>query len=257
MKYDCEVIRDLLPLYADKACSQRSREMVEEHLRECAACRGMVNSLLQTEIEDSLHRERESVLDYGTRRFRRRSAAVGSAVSGAFAIPLLICLLLELRRGPTISWIYIVAAALCVVASVTVVPLTLREDKLLWTFCAFCASVVLLLGVVCLYSHGDWFRIASGGVLFGMSAIFLPFVIRTRPVKKLIGERNRLLIVLGVDVMLFFNLLDAVDTRGRFTFNNIAFALAAVGAIVSVVVAIVRNKKTSDDEYREERTDRL
>ena len=32
MKYECEVIRDLLPLYADDVCSAGSRKMVEEHL---------------------------------------------------------------------------------------------------------------------------------------------------------------------------------------------------------------------------------
>ena len=39
MKLDCEVIQDLLPLYHDGVCSPKSREMVEEHLRECAACK--------------------------------------------------------------------------------------------------------------------------------------------------------------------------------------------------------------------------
>ena len=35
MKTECDVIRDLLPLYADDACSEGSRRMVEEHLTEC------------------------------------------------------------------------------------------------------------------------------------------------------------------------------------------------------------------------------
>ncbi len=39
MKHDCEVIRDLLPLYQDDVCSPKSREMVEEHLKECEACK--------------------------------------------------------------------------------------------------------------------------------------------------------------------------------------------------------------------------
>ena len=39
MKIDCEVIRDILPLYADDACSEKSRQMVDEHLEECSACR--------------------------------------------------------------------------------------------------------------------------------------------------------------------------------------------------------------------------
>ena len=63
MKYDCEVIRDLLPLYADRACSERSRTMVEEHLQECPDCRRMASMLLDTRIENELQTERESVLD--------------------------------------------------------------------------------------------------------------------------------------------------------------------------------------------------
>ncbi|MGM9608214.1 MAG: zf-HC2 domain-containing protein [Oscillospiraceae bacterium] len=35
----CEVIRDLLPLYIDGCCSGESRQLVEEHLEQCADCR--------------------------------------------------------------------------------------------------------------------------------------------------------------------------------------------------------------------------
>lgn len=38
MKYDCSVIKDLLPLYADNAVSPKTREVVEEHLRGCESC---------------------------------------------------------------------------------------------------------------------------------------------------------------------------------------------------------------------------
>ena len=38
MKYNCEVIRDLLPLYAEHIASPASAGMVEEHLAECPAC---------------------------------------------------------------------------------------------------------------------------------------------------------------------------------------------------------------------------
>ena len=37
----CEVIRDLMPLYLDECCSESSRELVEEHLKECDCCRKM------------------------------------------------------------------------------------------------------------------------------------------------------------------------------------------------------------------------
>ena len=38
MKYDCDVIRDLLPLYDDKVASEKSMAVVEEHLKKCPAC---------------------------------------------------------------------------------------------------------------------------------------------------------------------------------------------------------------------------
>lgn len=36
---NCDIIRDLLPLYADDVCSQASRQMVESHLDTCESCR--------------------------------------------------------------------------------------------------------------------------------------------------------------------------------------------------------------------------
>lgn len=56
------------------------------------------------------------------------------------------------------------------------------EDKRFWTLCAFCASLMALLGVARLYTHGDWFGIAVSAVLFGLSVIGLPFAVRARPV---------------------------------------------------------------------------
>lgn len=38
-KTDCNIIRDLLPLYIDEVCSSQSRQLVEEHLKECESCR--------------------------------------------------------------------------------------------------------------------------------------------------------------------------------------------------------------------------
>ncbi len=38
MKYKCELIKDLLPLYHDRTCSNASSKVVEEHLNECNEC---------------------------------------------------------------------------------------------------------------------------------------------------------------------------------------------------------------------------
>ena len=242
MKTDCDIILDLLPLYQDNACSEKSRAIVEEHLLECSSCRNLLVRIQDTEIEDDLRSERDSVLRYAIRRFKRRSAAVGSAVSGAFMIPILLCLAANLVLGPSLDWVSVVLAALCVAASLIAVPILVPEDKLFWTFCAFCASLMLLLGVSCLYTHGDWFLIASSSCLFGLALISLPFLVRARPVKKLIGSSNRLLIVLGLDAALFVNMLNMISSQGRITLNSVLFTLGVIAGIGVVVIEILRKR---------------
>lgn len=39
VRIECDIIRDLMPLYAEKMVSEKSGEAVEEHLRECEQCR--------------------------------------------------------------------------------------------------------------------------------------------------------------------------------------------------------------------------
>ena len=243
MKTECEVIRDLLPLYTDGACSERSRDLVEEHLRDCPDCRQMLHMLQSTELENGLQVERDAVVESGVKWFRRRTAAVGSAVSGGLMIPIVVCLILNLRSGLKMDWYYLVLAALLVAASLVVVPLIMPEDKAFWTFCAFCASLMILLGVVCLYVHGNWFWIASSAVLFGLSVIFLPFLLRARPVKRWLGDSNRLMIVLGVDIALFLNMMNMISSRGRLTLNRLLFTVVVMVGVTIVILQILKNGK--------------
>ena len=47
MKIKCEIIRDILPLYAEDIVSQPTRDMVEEHLAECENCTVELEELKQ------------------------------------------------------------------------------------------------------------------------------------------------------------------------------------------------------------------
>lgn len=47
MGIHCDVIRDLLPLYAEDLCSAPSRELVDEHLAGCPACAQTLKGLKQ------------------------------------------------------------------------------------------------------------------------------------------------------------------------------------------------------------------
>lgn len=45
MKNNCNIVKDLLPLYIDEVCSKESRELVEKHLSTCKNCRKELDDL--------------------------------------------------------------------------------------------------------------------------------------------------------------------------------------------------------------------
>ena len=241
MKTDCDVIRDLLPLYVDNVVSDTSREIIEEHLSDCDGCKEYLKKLRDEELESHLKAEKNAVIEYGTRQFKKRSALVGSAFSGLLLIPLTV--IISLVFAPGVGWYYVVLAALCVAASLVAVPLIVPEDKLFWTFCAFCASLMVLLGVICLYTRGDWFGIAASATLFGLSAVALPFLVKARPVKRLLGNANRTLIIIGVDCALLLNMLHMIAVHGRFSLISLLFTLGIFAGVGLVVAEIVRRKR--------------
>lgn len=52
MRLPCEVVQDILPLYHDGVCNDLTKNLVEEHLRECESCRKML-SCIDSEIQIS------------------------------------------------------------------------------------------------------------------------------------------------------------------------------------------------------------
>ena len=123
MSNKCEVIRDLLPLYADDVCSESSRLLIEHHLKECPDCAAELEKIRSDEIEENLREEKDRVIEYQAKRFRRRSTTVGSVVSGLFMVPILVCLIVNLSTGHALDWFYVVLAGLAVCASLVLVPL--------------------------------------------------------------------------------------------------------------------------------------
>ena len=238
----CEIIRDLLPLYADDACSRESRELVEEHIKECPGCADELERLRNTEIEEDLKYEKDAVIEYGTRKFRKRSATVGGTLAGLFMIPILVCLIINIFTGAGLGWFFIVLSSLIVAASLILVPVMAPEDKAFWTFCAFCVSLVVLLGVVCLVSRGRWFWIASSASLFGLGVVFLPFVIRAKPLRKWIAGRNKPLIVIVTDLVLFLNMMNAILLRRLSETGTAVLAIGCIAGVALTALEIIRKR---------------
>ncbi len=66
---------------------------------------------------------------------------------------------------------------------------------------------------------GGWFFTAASASWFGLGVIFLPFAVRAKPAKKLIGDFSKPLLVLSADAILFANMMNMMSCApgARFT----------------------------------------
>ena len=182
MQYECEMIADLLPLYIDGVCSLASKRAVEEHLAECPGCRNILEKMQDVSIDSEIVRTRDEVIESQSKFFKRKSALAGAIIAAVFAVPVLICLIVNIAHGNGLGWFFIVLTAMLIPASLIVVPMMVPENRMLQTMVSFTVSLMLLLAACCIYSGGSWFFIAASGVLFGLTVCFAPFIVSRSPV---------------------------------------------------------------------------
>ena len=78
MKMECEVIRDLLPLYAEKIASPATNALVEQHLAECPDCRAELEQMqLPVPVQPEL--QPEAPLENIRRTLRKKSIRTAAA----------------------------------------------------------------------------------------------------------------------------------------------------------------------------------
>ena len=98
---DCELIRDLMPLYADGQASQASRRSIEEHTARCPACKKLLDEMcapLEPEPED---RTEEILAAWAKKQRRRKLLTAGIVV---FSLLLALWGLLEVRFNGTLVY---------------------------------------------------------------------------------------------------------------------------------------------------------
>ncbi len=95
---ECDVVLDLLPVYADGAASNATERLVEEHLAACADCRRALRELRREETPRETAAEEAGEYLALSRRIRRRRAAHLFAFS-AVALTAAYFVLTELIAG--------------------------------------------------------------------------------------------------------------------------------------------------------------
>ncbi len=245
MKYNCEIIRDLIPLYIDDVASPSTRLMVDEHLEECEECRKEVSRMRNDEAEQVIATEKEEVIATQRKFFKRKSAMAGSVIAGLFMIPILVCLIVNLTSGEGLGWFFVVLAALMVAGSLSVVPLMVPGDKGIWTLGSFAASLILLFGVCNIYNGGScWFFIASTAVLFGLSLFFMPFVARSRFLAQVPAEYRGIL-VLAADTIFYALMMLAIGLHVmslKFFVISVSISAPIIAIILGIFFLVRRSR---------------
>ena len=145
-----------------------------------------------------------------------------------YGIAILTSFLCNLVSSHTLSWFFIVFASILVAFSITLLPIMLQKNKAVTTVFAFFTSAIILLLVCDIYVQGNWFWIASVSTLFGMTLIFLPFILARIEMLKFIAN-HKALICFIVDSLLLFLLLFVCN---RYTNGGWFFTIAVPAASV-------------------------
>lgn len=195
MDRDCGVIRDLLPLYVDGACSEASRALVEEHMPGCPACARELARLRNSACEDTLRQEARAVL--APRKWRNRAFAASCSLAAFLCVPA--CLIAALGRtdGHPLGWLSLLSPSLLVVMAATMLPLRSRRYTGRWTLLGYTASLLLLMMACQVYTAGGgvqpWLFAACALALYVLSAAFiLPWVLRELPLTGRFAKNKRL-----------------------------------------------------------------
>lgn len=215
MKFDCELIQDLLPLYIDNVCSIKSKEIIEEHISECSKCKELLGELGNQAVIQELSNERNRVIEKHLKKEKKRTTMIGLIAAALLMIPLIVCLICNLAVGHALNWFFIVLASLMVFASITVVPLLVNDRKILWTICSFTISLVALLGTICIYTGGKWFYIAVVPSVAGLVICLMPLFIQYIPLPAGVCN-HKALITMIVESLAVFSVIMAAGFYSKY-----------------------------------------
>lgn len=94
MRNECNIIRDILPLYIDEIVSEDTISFVEEHLEKCAACRAELESMKAPNALEKAVSDTRATNEKPLKTFAKKWNRKKRIVISAFMIVLLIAALL-------------------------------------------------------------------------------------------------------------------------------------------------------------------
>ncbi|MCL2697978.1 MAG: helix-turn-helix domain-containing protein [Oscillospiraceae bacterium] len=127
-----------------------------------------------------------------------------------YVVPIITCFIVNLAVSGALTWFFIVLSSVMVAASLTLLPVYIEKKRGLITLGAFTGTLIILLGVCAVYTGGNWFWVTVISVVFGLSVLFTPFVLRGFNLPSPLFKHKAAL-SMGIDTVLLFLMLFVID----------------------------------------------
>lgn len=156
-----------------------------------------------------------------------------------YAVALITCFIINLAVAGTLSWFFIVLAALLIPFTITSLFPYIKKHQFLIISFSFLGSILVLLGVINIYTNGNWFLITVAPILLGYLIIFIPIYLILYDVpqvmKRHIAAICLLIDLIGLMIMLFvINLI----TNGDWLLTT-AYPIVFFSAFLPLLLIII------------------
>lgn len=180
---DCEIVKDLLPLYVDGLVSDVSKKSIENHLEHCTECNKIYHDM-------AFHLEMETQpTEVGdVKRFLKKTKKMYLlyGLGGISFIAMLVCMIVDLAVNKGITWSLIVGSSCLFADALLYVLSTCKKNKGCITMAVISIGTFCLLSVIQItryYLMGTgtfWiFRYGLPILLLWLGILWLPVLTRT------------------------------------------------------------------------------
>lgn len=205
----CDIVEDLLPLYYDGVCSEKSKVLVDEHLKTCTRCSRRLDALQCSGMEKAFDVEAKTVLLQHAKKEKTAAMITGTIIAGVLMIPVIVSVLLTFGGYADWKTNGVLIASMLLVAGLTVVPLLSKTKKFSKAVAASTGTLLLIIFFVEMFFYkGGWLEFGeiATSVVFGISVVFFPFVVKQAELPQAIKNHKALLIFLW-DTLWFYLML--------------------------------------------------
>lgn len=163
----------------------------------------------------------------------------------SYVIAIIPCFICNLVINKGLTWFWIVLTALIFSFTFTNLPKLIKKHKLILLPLSNYLALVLLLGVCCLYTGGNWFFIPVVSVLLGLIIIFMPiYICKYNVFKKIRNYADFISVAIDFVVLnillVVINIFTNTNNGTGFWYINLALPIVLVIYLFLNVVLSVR-----------------